>query len=111
MDGKPVGSLTREELSATENRDIPTVGRMSDAVEAVADEKQDLTTSLNFPLHSEQCRRGLELPLRFVGRLRATRPQTRGSDTGLCCRNRAGRPENPDPALAFGPWRWICRPR
>lgn len=40
-----------EALSAWENQDIPCIHRVSDASEALADEKQDLTTSLNFPLH------------------------------------------------------------
>ena len=44
-------SLTRDELLAWENRDVPTIGRSSDRAEAIADERQDLTTSLNFPLH------------------------------------------------------------
>ena len=44
-------SLTRDELLAWENRDVPTIGRGSDKAEAVADERQDLVTSLNFPLH------------------------------------------------------------
>ena len=39
------------ELLAIENRNVPTVDRRSDAAEAVADELQDLVTSLNFPLH------------------------------------------------------------
>lgn len=46
-----LGSMTAEELLAWENRDIPTIDRVSDACEARADEKQDRTTSLNFPLH------------------------------------------------------------
>ena len=44
-------SLTRDELLAWENRDVPTIGRSSDQAEAIADERQDLVTSLNFPLH------------------------------------------------------------
>jgi SAM-dependent methyltransferase len=42
---------TTENLLSWENQDIPTIDRASDAAEAVADEKQDVTTSLNFPLH------------------------------------------------------------
>ena len=45
------GAARIEELSAWENRDVPTIDRASDASEARADEKQDVTTSLNFPLH------------------------------------------------------------
>ena len=47
----PLGSMSAEDLSACENRDVPSIDRISDESEARADEKQDLTTSLNFPLH------------------------------------------------------------
>ena len=50
-DGASADRLSAAQLAELENRDVPTVARASDAVEAVADEKQDLTTSLNFPLH------------------------------------------------------------
>lgn len=43
--------MTTEELLAWENRGVDTTSRDSDRAEAVADEKQDRTTSLNFPLH------------------------------------------------------------
>ena len=43
--------MSAAELSAWENRGVSTIGRSSDRVEAAADERQDLTTSLNFPLH------------------------------------------------------------
>jgi ubiquinone/menaquinone biosynthesis C-methylase UbiE len=43
--------MTADELSAWENRDVPTIGRTSDAFEAVADERQDPMSSLSFPLH------------------------------------------------------------
>jgi SAM-dependent methyltransferase len=46
-----VGAMTAEELAAWENRDVPTIARATDDSEARADEKQDATTSLNFPLH------------------------------------------------------------
>lgn len=46
-----LGSMSAEELSAWENRDVPSIDRASDDFEARADEKQDVTTSLNFPLH------------------------------------------------------------
>jgi SAM-dependent methyltransferase len=46
-----IDSMTAEELSAWENRDVPSIHRPSDDVEARADEKQDVTTGLNFPLH------------------------------------------------------------
>jgi SAM-dependent methyltransferase len=44
-------SLTAEQLQALENRDVPSIDRASDQAEARADEKQDVTSSLNFPLH------------------------------------------------------------
>ncbi|HET7216531.1 MAG TPA: class I SAM-dependent methyltransferase [Vicinamibacterales bacterium] len=50
-DGSAVEGLSAAELADWENRDVPTIERASDASEALADEKQDLTTSLNFPLH------------------------------------------------------------
>jgi SAM-dependent methyltransferase len=43
--------MNAEEWSAWENRDVPSIDRASDGSEARADEKQDVTTSLNFPLH------------------------------------------------------------
>src|SRR5216684_74668 len=46
-----LSSMSAEELSAWENRAIPSIDRASDDAEARADEKQDATTSLNFPLH------------------------------------------------------------
>ena len=46
-----VSSMTAGELKAWENRDVPSIGRTSDVAEAHADEKQDPTSSLNFPLH------------------------------------------------------------
>ena len=49
-DGGSAARLTAAQLTELENRDVPAAGRASDA-EATADEKQDLTTSLNFPLH------------------------------------------------------------
>ena len=46
-----LGSMSAEDLTTWENRDVPSIDRVSDVSEARADEKQDLTTSLNFPLH------------------------------------------------------------
>src|SRR5436190_20343265 len=43
--------MSMEELSAWENQGVPTLDRASDTPEARADERQDVTTSLNFPLH------------------------------------------------------------
>jgi SAM-dependent methyltransferase len=50
-DEESLGAMSAEELSAWENRDVPSVDRVSDDFEARADERQDATTSLNFPLH------------------------------------------------------------
>jgi SAM-dependent methyltransferase len=47
----PTTRMTDEHLRALENAGVPTIGRLSDTLEALADEKQDRTTSLNFPLH------------------------------------------------------------
>lgn len=46
-----IPAMSAAELSAWENRDVPTLHRDSDRAEADADERQDVTTSLNFPLH------------------------------------------------------------
>jgi SAM-dependent methyltransferase len=43
--------MTLEELAEFENRGIPSLSRPSDRLEARADEKQDVISSLNFPLH------------------------------------------------------------
>jgi len=46
-----LATMTREDLQAWENADAPSVARTSDAAEADTDVKQDVTSSLNFPLH------------------------------------------------------------
>lgn len=46
-----LGSMSADELSAWENRDVPSINRVSDVSEARADERQNATTSINFPLH------------------------------------------------------------
>jgi SAM-dependent methyltransferase len=46
-----IGSMSAAELAAWENADAPSAARASDAAESQTDEKQDLTSSLNFPLH------------------------------------------------------------
>lgn len=50
-DTQAVESITIEQISAIENRDVPVASRSSDTAEVRADERQDLTTALNFPLH------------------------------------------------------------
>ena len=55
--------MTAEELAAWENRDVPTIARATDDSEARADEKQDATTSLNFPAALDE--RGGELDYLF----------------------------------------------
>ena len=66
-------SLSAEDLAAWENRDVPSIDRVSDGAEARADEKQDRTSSLNFPLHWTTCRAELELSVRLFSRVRAAR--------------------------------------
>lgn len=46
-----LSSMTSDELLAWENLHVASVTRESDLAEALADERQDLITSLNFPLH------------------------------------------------------------
>src|SRR5262249_54503118 len=46
-----VESLELDQLRVFEDRDVPVAGRVSDSAEARADEKQDPTTALSFPLH------------------------------------------------------------
>ena len=43
--------MTEAELLAWENRDVPTIDRMSDAFEVRADERQDPISTISFPLH------------------------------------------------------------
>jgi len=50
-DDASLGAITESELAAWENRDVPSIGRTSDAVETLEDEKQDIATTINFPLH------------------------------------------------------------
>lgn len=51
VDEARISQMTREEMLAWENRGIPTLNRASDLLEADADERQDVATSLSFPLH------------------------------------------------------------
>jgi SAM-dependent methyltransferase len=46
-----LATMSGDALQAWENADAPSVTRASDAAEAETDEKQDLASSLNFPLH------------------------------------------------------------
>jgi SAM-dependent methyltransferase len=46
-----LGTMSREALQAWENADAPSAARASDTAEAETDVKQDITSSLNFPLH------------------------------------------------------------
>ncbi len=50
-EAQAVESIAAGQLAALENRDVPVADRASDRAEARADEKQDPTTTLNFPLH------------------------------------------------------------
>ena len=51
MPEKDVRAAAAQLWRTTENQDAPSADRASDHAEARADEKQDLTSSLNFPLH------------------------------------------------------------
>jgi SAM-dependent methyltransferase len=44
-------TLDQDERLAWENRDVPNAQRASDHVETLGDEKQDVTATVNFPLH------------------------------------------------------------
>jgi SAM-dependent methyltransferase len=48
---RDLASMSAKDLLDWENRDAPSVHRVSDSSEARSDERQDLTTGLNFPLH------------------------------------------------------------
>lgn len=50
-DTLPPASATEPEQLAPENQNVPNVARTSDLVETLGDEKQDVTTTINFPLH------------------------------------------------------------
>jgi SAM-dependent methyltransferase len=83
-----IGSMSAEELSAWENRDVPSIDRASDDSEARADEKQDLTASLNFPLHWTTAMQGWNYLFDFAVacELLAPRPDDRVLDfaAGTC---------------------------
>src|SRR5688572_11328398 len=61
-----LNSMTEEELSAWENRDVPTIDRVSDVFEAKADERQDPMSSLSFPLHWTTPRESFEYLFDFA---------------------------------------------
>lgn len=71
-----VRHMTNEELTAWENRGIRTVDRPTDRVEASADEKQAVTTSVNFPFHwtSSVLAWGYLFDIAIAGELLAPRP-------------------------------------
>lgn len=54
------------ELESFENLGVATVQRASDRLEADADERQDVTTSLNFPLHWTSATQGAEYLFDFA---------------------------------------------
>ena len=47
----PVSTISTDALLAWENREVPSISRASDAAEAASDEKQEVASSLSFPLH------------------------------------------------------------
>jgi SAM-dependent methyltransferase len=77
-----VRDMTDQELIAWENRGVPTIDRPTDRVEGVADEKQDVTTSVNFPLHwtSLVLAWGYLFDIAIAGELLAPRPDDRVLD-------------------------------
>lgn len=83
-----INSMSPEELSTWENRDIPAVHRVSDRPEAVTDERQDVTTSLSFPLHWTSARESWDFLFDFsvACDLLAPRPDDRVLDvaSGTC---------------------------
>jgi SAM-dependent methyltransferase len=87
-EAQSIQQLSAEELLAWENRGVPSIGRASDEVEAVADEKQDATTSLNFPLHWTSARESWDYLFDFsiACELLAPRPDDRVLDfaAGTC---------------------------
>lgn len=102
-----VGSMTTDELSAWENRDVPSLGRDTDTVEARADEKQDATTSLNFTLHwtspEQSWRYPLIFPLRAICSVRV-----RTTSYWILRPGPVGRPSS-STASAYERFRSICR--
>ena len=56
-DDASLGAITESELAAWENRDVPSIGRTSDAVETLEDEKQDLATTPQLPAALDERRR------------------------------------------------------
>lgn len=81
-DGTDVTSLSRDELRRWENRAVPSVDRVSDRSEADADERQDPTSSLNFPMHWTTARECWNYLFDFAvaGELLAPRPDDRVLD-------------------------------
>ena len=88
-------SMSAEELSTWENRDVPSANRGSDRSEAVADERQDVTTSLNYPLHWTSPRESWDYMFDFAVAcdLLAPRPDDRILDlaSGTCWATEIGR--------------------
>ena len=80
--------MSAGELSAWENRGIPSIDRVSDEFESRADEKQDVTTSLNFPLHWTTARESWDYLFEFsvACELLGPRPDDRVLDfaAGTC---------------------------
>ena len=83
-----IGAMSAGELSAWENRGIPSIDRVSDEFESRADEKQDVTTSLNFPLHWTTARESWDYLFEFsvACELLGPRPDDRVLDfaAGTC---------------------------
>ncbi|MGH9217788.1 MAG: class I SAM-dependent methyltransferase [Vicinamibacterales bacterium] len=61
-----LNSMTEDELTAWENRDVPTIARVSDVFEAKADERRDPMSSLSFPLHWTTARESFDYLFDFA---------------------------------------------
>ena len=79
LDAEPWCTAPLAELESLENLGIATVQRASDRREADADERQDVTTSLSFPLHWTSATQGAEYLFEFgiACSLLAPRPDDR----------------------------------
>jgi hypothetical protein len=69
-----IDSMSAPDLLAWENRGIPNIDRASDRTETHADERQDLATSLNFPLHWTSARLSWDYLFDFLSPANCWRP-------------------------------------
>lgn len=103
----PVSALPADALLEWENREAPSLSRRSDAAEALSDEKQDLRSSLNFPLHWTTPRESWDYLFDFAVACLGPGPTILSS---IWPREPAGR-RNVSTGWASELFRWISRPR